>query len=234
MYQKIAKKSFVVNQVIRFVRRMFFAALFVFAVGVNVNQVVAQTPAASPKKWTRAEKLVKDAERLAQNSAPDAKRRAAVKYEQAIKLFGANEPQRTLLPLAAVAKLYGETNQPDRSLASLRKSLVNVRAVKNRPAELTEYEGIVLLNIGEIYRKNGDRETALENYRQAFDLTRETKGYAAAGALNGIILLHLEAKQPERAIEFLEQEIARAAQDAETERALSDILNQVKNGTFKK
>lgn len=226
MDQIIVNKSFVI----------FFAAIFIFAVGANHYQAAAQTPVAVTKNQTRAEKLIKEAEKLAQNSAPAAKRRAAAKYEQAIKLFGVNDPQRTLLPLAAAAKIYGELNEPDRALASFRKSLANVRAVKDRPAELTEYEGIVLLNIGEIYRKKGDHETALQNYRQAFDLTRETQGYAAAGALNGIIKLHLEDNQPQRAVEFLEQELARAdtAQNAEMKAALSEILNRVKNGTFKK
>lgn len=97
---------------------------------------------------------------------------------------------------------------------------------------MREAEAITILNIGAIYDEKGEYETALQNYRQALDLTPSRDSYAAAGALSGILEIYRKTKQPKRAAEFLEKEItqARAAKNSEAEKALSEILADIKSG----
>lgn len=246
MFESIKSRTLTLNRHKRFQTILIYAAgLLIFAGGVFDYVIVAQTPAPPTDKLqsatqtanqSKAEKLLGEAAVLQNENTTVAKRRAIVKYKQAADLLRNNTEQRSFVALDGIAKLYKELNEPDRAVSYWKQSLSTLRRVKYRTPEITEAEGITLLQIGAVYDEKGDRKTALKNYLQTLDLTRDYKGYAAAGALNSIIALYLKAKQPERAAQFLEQEIVRAgtAKDAEMKRALSDILNQVKNGTFKK
>jgi tetratricopeptide (TPR) repeat protein len=218
-------------------------ALFFGAVAFS-HEISAQKSAAPSARQVsvtqtanqaKADKLIGEAAALQKENTNVAKRRALAKYKQAAALLRNNRPPGDFIALSSIAKLYKELNEPDQAIAYWQQSLARLRTGADRNPEKAEAEGVILLQIGAVYDERGEREKALEHYRQALDLTRANKGYAAAGALNGIVTLYIKAKHPERAAAFLEQEIARAraAQDKETEKALEEVLNEIRRGTFK-
>lgn len=244
MFKSIKIRFVPVSRLRQYFTILFYAAgLLIFGGWFNFGVIAqmpapaagAQSPASQTANQVKAEKLMEEAATLQKVNTNAAKRRALAKYKQAALLLRKNRPPGDFIALSSIAKLYKELNEPDRAIAYWQQSLARLRISADRKSETAEAEGITLLQIGAVYDERGNRVKALEHYRQAFDLTRANKGYAAAGALNSILTLHIKAKQPERAAAFLEQEITRArtAQDAETEKALNEILNQIKNGTFK-
>lgn len=233
-----------VNRIRKFDTILLHAAGLLIFGGWFSSGLIAQTSAPAAEKQSfasqtanqvKAEKLMEEASALGKENTNPSKRLAINKYKQAAALLRNNQEPRDFIVLGNIAFLYKELKEPARALIYWQQALRSLRTVKNRNPKLTEAEGVTLLQIGAVHDERGDREKALEFYRQALNLTRANKGYAAAGALNGIVKLHIKAKQPERAAAFLEQEItrARAAGDAEMEKGLSEILNEIKNGTFK-
>lgn len=219
--------------------------LMILGGGAFNHCITAQTPAAASADKVqsaptadqkKADKLIAEASGLQKQNTNAAKRRAIEKYKRAAKLLRNDELPQKFIALDGIADIYKELNESDRAVEYWRQALATLRAGKNRKPEVIEAEAGTLLQIGVIYDERGDGDKALRFYWQALDLTRDSRSYAAAGALNGIIQLHLKANQPERAHKFLEDEIARArvAKDAETEKGLTEILNRVKNGTINK
>ena len=158
-----------------FDRAQWFLAGMSIALSVQLSQPVAAAVSVSKVVQTAqtnsndaAKKVFEEAQKLNQQGTADSKRRAIVKFEQALKLYReAGDHRGEALTLNNIGSVYSALGEKQKALEYYSQSLSLSRATGHRFGE-----AVTLNNIGSVYSALGEKQKALEYYSQSLPLRR--------------------------------------------------------------
>src|SRR6266542_6707296 len=133
--------------------------------GIKVEELRAAT--AEDKYRVAGELIFREAERL-QNGTPEAKRKSAENYHEALELYRrAGYRYGEAAALNSIGDIYRSLGEMQKALEKLNEALPISQAVSDR-----KMEGETLNNIGLVYRSLGETQKALEKYNEALPIRR--------------------------------------------------------------
>jgi tetratricopeptide (TPR) repeat protein len=197
--------------VVMFDRAQWFLAGMSIALSVQLSQPVAAAVSVSKVVQTAqtnsndaAKKVFEEAQKLNQQGTADSKRRAIVKFEQALKLYReARDRRREALTLNNIGLVYSQLGEKQKALEYYSQSLSLSRATGHRFGE-----AVTLNNIGSVYSALYEKQKALEYYSQSLSLRRavgDRRGEAVT--LNNIGGVYSELGEKQKALEYYSQSL---------------------------
>jgi CHAT domain-containing protein len=164
---------------------------------IRIVRLEAATP--GDKDLVHAQRLLEEAEKLADEPNADAKRGALEKYPEALRLFAANgESYRQAITLRAMVSRLAQLSEFRNVLRYSKEALALAQSLHDRRLEgsLETYMGGANDVLGEI-------KEALAHYERAVLLARDNGNQGTeASALNNIGKIYSDASDQQKALEY--------------------------------
>ncbi len=176
--------------------------------------VIAQQPATSSptgntskqqQAAARAEELLQQAQKLAEQGTAESRQQAIAKYEQALSIWRQlGERPQEATTLLSIGTLYYGLNESQKALDYYNQALAVRRELNDRVGE-----AIMLFSIGGAYSNLGDNQKALEYYNQALSLFQtEKQPSLAASTLVNLGGIYFKSGETDKALDAYTQALS--------------------------